>query len=114
MYTAVPLAQYISNNTKKLVTPVGHGVSGLSPIKFIFKMDFVPFLVFFSIFLPIKNGHFSGVLKMCLFHWSVFKKSRKLQGSRFLAKYTKFSTKFSTYRGTVVLVPVPVLAMKNP
>jgi len=52
---------------------------------------------FFSSFLPIKNGHFSGILKMCMFHWSVFKKSRKCSARGFLITHTKFSTKFSTY-----------------
>ena len=32
-----------------------------------------------------------------MFHWSVFKKSRKCSARGFLITHTKFSTKFSTY-----------------
>ena len=53
-----------------------------------------------------------------MFHWSVFKKSRKCIAREFLITYTKFSTKFSTYLlvrpqvlgyGTHPSVPVLVL-----
>ena len=77
--TAVPLAKYFSNNTKKRVTPVGHGVSRLRPIGLFSKWTKYPFWFFFD-FFTYKKWPFFGYFENVHVSLVSFQKIEKVVG----------------------------------